>query len=659
MNQNQRKSAKHSQAFLNANAHQRHLRNDFLRRRIKNLVRKRRIIAPGLILSLTFLFVMVLLGNVYPTYPTAGQSDATPEKAQTTNAHLFIQQTPRLHEVFAGQSVTFNVMVQNTGNVPLETVSVTNSVATDCNRTGLGPLQPGAQESYSCSVSGILNSFLNVVTAEGTGANSSPSVTKQTDAFVKVLKPDIRILKRPTSQTVTRGATANFTIVVSNFSNTAVLLDVTVTDPLVPDCSYNPAIAHNLGPGESFDYPCKATNVQSAFTGVATADATAVGTGEIAVHASDVGWVELLELNAFIASAPSSIAEPGNLVTFSVAVTNEGSVPVTLQSLDTNQFGNVMNPANTLISPDNNSCLPSPSLPALAPSGGLFECSFMALVSGQPSNFSVILTALAEAQNGADISATTSTTVFITDVPSSLAVDVTATPPLIPEPGDTVSYSVLLLNTSEVDAIRINSLRDSRLGNLDGKGTCNVPTSFISAGSSYQCEFTDVLSGTAGQTINRTVTAAGINDDQTSNQVSGTDQSNVSIIDRPIQLVFMANIADDVVEPNNTCGKAYPLQLDHQYHFLAEDVQDVYSFTLTNQESISVELTNFVPLEGQLVVWTGTCDNLQRVGQNPDTSLDKTLNLGSQNPGFYLVHIINDGPLNNQDPYGLIVRSTP
>jgi hypothetical protein len=78
-----------------------------------------------------------------------------------------------------------------------------------------------------------------------------------------------------------------------------------------------------------------------------------------------------------------------------------------------------------------------------------------------------------------------------------------------------------------------------------------------------------MLSGTAGQTITRTITATGIDDDQTSHQVSGSDQSSVSIINpnQTVQLIFLANIADDVVEPNNTCGKAYPLQLDRQYYF--------------------------------------------------------------------------------------------
>jgi uncharacterized repeat protein (TIGR01451 family) len=634
------------------NKNQRNPRNYFSSREVENQLSKREAIAPGLILLAVFLLVIVVLrsGAV-----TAAQGDSLPlGEAQATNPHLFIQQTPRLQEISPGGNAAFTVTIQNTGNVTLANVSVSNSVATDCNRSSLGPLQPGAQESYPCGMNGISESFLNVITAEGTVSGSSQTVTKQTDAFVKVLKPTIRILKRPITQTVTRGGTANFVITVSNISNNPplVLLNVKVTDPLAPDCNHNDSVT--LGPDDSLEYTCKATTVQSAFTGVATASATVLGGSD--VSDSDAGWVELLDLSDSITSVPSSVAEPGDLVTFTIVVNNTGSVPVTLKSLNTNKFGNAMNPANPLILQDSNSCLPSPSLPVLAPSGGRFECSFTALVSGQPSNFSVILTALAEEQGGVAVSATTSTSVFITNVPSSLTVNVTAAPPLIPEPGGQVSYSVLLLNTSEVDAIQINSLHDSRLGNLDGKGTCNVPTQFIAAGSSYECEFTDSVSGTAGQTINRTITATGINDDQTSAQVSGGDQSSVSIIDRPVEHIFLANVADDVVEPNNTCGTAYPLQLDYQYHFFPDDRDDVYSFTLTNKKVISIELTNFVPLAGQLNVWKGACNDLELVGYNPDTSLNKTLNLGSLDPGSYIVHVINAGPTNNQEPYGLIVR---
>jgi hypothetical protein len=215
---------------------------------------------------------------------------------------------------------------------------------------------------------------------------------------------------------------------------------------------------------------------------------------------------------------------------------------------------------------------------------------------------------------------------------------------------------VRVVNNSEVDAIQVNTLHDSKLGNLGNKGTCDVPAAPIAAGGSYQCSFTDMLSGEVGDIITRRITATGVDDDLTPNEVSGHLDIDVPIIEQQPERIYLAAIADDVVEPNDSCIEAYPVQLNRQYFFLADDIQDVYHFTLKDSQSVRVEMTNFVPLAGQLVVWTGECGALTLIGRNPDTALNKTVDLGSRPAGFYVIQIINDGPLNDQDRYGLIVR---
>lgn len=584
--------------------------------------------------------------------------EVPPENEPAAVAHLTIAQTPRLQEnVSAGADVDFSVTITNSGTVRLETISVTNSVATDCNRNNAGPLDPGATKTYSCEVDSVKSSFLNIVTAEGS-TTTAGAVTQQTDAFVQVEQPGIRIFKRPDNQTVTRGSTARFTVAVLNTSSSEILTNVRIIDDQVPDCSFDPPLGFNLAPGESRDYPCSFPDVQAAFASVATVEATALTSGS-SISAADVGWVELLDLQATIRGNPSSVPEPGALVTFTITVNNSGSIPLTLRSLVTNQFGDVMIPGNPLIEPGSNRCLPSTTSPFLAPSGGVFECSFVASVAGQPSNFSVILTAAAESGSGEEISATTNTTVTITDLPSSVTVNVTADPPFVPAPRGTVTYSVRLVNSSEVDSIRINSLRDSILGDLNGQGDCALPTTPIPAGGSYHCSFSDELRGEVGDTIERTITATGIDDDPTPNPVSHSLVVSVGITEREAEQIFLSTIADDVVEPNNSCTDAYPVHLNYQYHFFAEDFQDVYYFNLEDTLSIRVELTNFVPQAGQLVLWKGACGSLTMIFRNPDQALNKTLDVGSQGTGFYVIQILNDGPKDTGIPYGLIVRTGP
>ena len=63
----------------------------------------------------------------------------------------------------------------------------------------------------------------------------------------------------------------------------------------------------------------------------------------------------------------------------------------------------------------------------------------------------------------------------ITDVAASIQVTKTADPVSLPEPGGNASFSVTIQNASAVDSVTISSLSDDVYGNLDGKGTCDVP----------------------------------------------------------------------------------------------------------------------------------------------------------------------------------------
>ena len=74
-----------------------------------------------------------------------------------------------------------------------------------------------------------------------------------------------------------------------------------------------------------------------------------------------------------------------------------------------------------------------------------------------------------------------------------------------PPSGDVI-YSVVVQNSGGVDVI-LDSLKDDKFGNLNGKGSCILPQSIAVAGS-YSCSFTETISGNDGDIHTNTVTAS-------------------------------------------------------------------------------------------------------------------------------------------------------
>lgn len=581
---------------------------------------------------------------------------------------IFSSQTPHLQDFFAGEDAVFEVSITNSGDVAFQTVTTSNATVADCNRDDLGALAPGESLSFTCRAKNVVESFLNEIQVNGT--TDATTVSHTSNAFVKVLKPELRITKTPQSQTVANGATAYFTVTIFNTSDFVMKIE-NVDDSQIDNCDRTPVVVTlYLNAGESLDYSCWAADVQTPLASVITVRGRNPIDDKM-YTASDVAWVDVNSLEAELTAQPTSIAEPGGLITYTVDLVNSGSVPVTLVALTTNQFGSILDPGNPKVEAADNTCLPKPLPPTLAPFGGTFSCAFVASVEGQPSSFSTILTATVEDENELDATATTSASVTITDEPASMSLTLGADPAFINPPSRSVRFSISVENTSAADAITLTELNDEFLGNLNGRGTCAVPIADISPGFSYQCSFSAVVSGSVGQQKSRTITVKATDDDLVPKTLTESKAVIVGITDQPTRYTFMPNVSDNTMN-RTSCGRPYPLAINRQYFFLPPNTynnslpvdqrdQHYFVFELTQSGQVTVEMTNFVPQKGQLIVrphvpgGTPPCGS-PALGVNPDAGLTKAVNLGTRQAGRYYIQIVNDGPSNLGQLYGLIVR---
>jgi hypothetical protein len=136
--------------------------------------------------------------------------------------------------------------------------------------------------------------------------------------------------------------------------------------------------------------------------------------------------------------------------------------------------------------------------------------------------------------------------------------------------------------------------------------------------------------------------------------------SRVVVIPKIIMMSIIrkgSTVTPESDEPNNSCQEAFPLTLGAPNQFLAEDADDWYSFSTTNLSDVRIALTEYEPVEGQILAASGKCDALELIGHNGDFSTEKIINLNDLPAGKYYIWLITDNIRSSGEPfkYNLIV----
>jgi uncharacterized repeat protein (TIGR01451 family) len=262
------------------------------------------------------------LGDVRVVTATAFVDVVTPS--------IKIAKTPASQIAQSGDSVTFTILVTNTGDVTLSLVAVTDALSSACNNAfgSLAPMETSAP--YTCTIAALADDFFNTVIVSGTPPVGEP-VTDTAAALVDVIHPDLAIAKTPDTQMAQGGASIAFTITLTNTGD--VPITATVTDELAPACDRTGILLANGAPPSPTVYTCTTTTLADDFTN--TAIVTGTPPAGRALTRTDTAFVDVIHPNFTVAKTPASqTVASGTTVTFTVAVTNISDADLSVTATD-------------------------------------------------------------------------------------------------------------------------------------------------------------------------------------------------------------------------------------------------------------------------------------------------------------------------------------
>ncbi|MGA9595605.1 MAG: hypothetical protein WBV06_05590, partial [Acidimicrobiia bacterium] len=477
---------------------------------------------------------------------------------------ITIDKTPDLQTILGGDDATFTITVANTGDVPLDNVTVTDALAPDCDAT-IGTLGAGVSTDYSCTLAGVTADFTNTASVTGDDPLGNPVADSDT-AAVDVIGPAITIDKTPDLQTVAAGGTVTFDITVTNTGDVS-LSNVAVTDALASGCD---TTIGTLAAGASTTYSCTMTAGTNDFTNTATV--TADDPLGNPVTDSDIADVTVVNPAITIDKTPDSQQiVAGETATFDITVTNTGDVDIT---------------DVTVSDP-------------LAPN---CNGSFASLATGASETYSCTMTT-----GGTDFTNTATVTGNdplanpVTDSDTAAVdvidpgIDIQKTPDLQQAvAGSTVTFDITVTNNGDVDLANV-AVSDALASDCDNV----IGALAAGASTSYSCTMT------AGSD-DFTNTALVTGDDPLGAPVNDGDTADVDVVSPTIDIaknppsqtilggttatfgITVTNIGDVSLD-NVVVTDAQAPNCDATYPSLAAGESVTYSCTLDN---VTADLTN-------------------------------------------------------------------
>ena len=235
---------------------------------------------------------------------------------------------------FAGEEITYTIMLENTGNVGVYSITLVDELTGD--DWIIESLAAGVSQTLTTSL--IITqehldagSLTNLVLAEGEDAQGAIITATASATITADAQPALAMTMTASQQTYSQvGEEITYTITVENTGN-LVLRNLVLNDPLT---GLNTSVA-NLGPGEtrtfSTQYSIGQPDIEAGIL-INTAYAQAYYAAGNPIYASAIATVTALiqpEMRISLAALPVTYSTEGETITFSTSIENTGNVALT------------------------------------------------------------------------------------------------------------------------------------------------------------------------------------------------------------------------------------------------------------------------------------------------------------------------------------------
>ncbi|MGL5406758.1 MAG: DUF7507 domain-containing protein [Propionibacteriaceae bacterium] len=609
-------------------------------------------LAPGALATCTAARATTLAdvnaGAISNTATVTASSPTGASPSATGTANVTVTQDPKftvkkaaspLQITRAGEVVTYSITVENTGNVTMSSLAVTDPkvAALSCTPVAQGAdLDPGKTTvctgTYTATQTDVnAGSILNTAKATLTTPKGA-AIAKEDSATVTTSRdPQLSVTKTGSVDRYSKvGDTIAYTITVTNSGNVTIS-NLTVTDPMFPassplTCTGGNATAFEPGQVRT----CTGTRaiVQADIdNGTLTNTATAAGVSPTGTKVTNQGTFKATatqEPNAKLTKTanPSSITEAGKAISYTLVLSNTGNVTLSNAQITDPKLGTL-------------SC--SPALGSkLAPEASMTCTGTYTSTQNDVNAGSILNTAGSSVTppTGAALTPTASETVTVNQK-ASLALTKTAAPERVTAVGQTVTYSFGVTNTGNV-TIKNIAVTDT---DLPGLSDITCPVTTLDPGKSTTCTATYVtkqidLDQAAGKFVNKA-------------SVTGVDPKNVAVT--PATAEATVTIAADPKLKVTKTAKPTAVKT------LGEQVS--YEIVVTNPGNVTV--TNVQVVDSLITADKLTCSPALGSALAPNATMTCQATRAAIQSDLDAGKIVNTATTNGKAPDGSTVNADP